>query len=182
MTETAAATSQTAIFPPPIITGTPHRAAEILSQYGDAEDFFARLGLYCRADSAGRLYPASNAAASVLDALRLAADRLGVRILCDCTVERITPQKSGFLLATSQGTVSAALLVFAAGGYAAPACGTDGSAMKLLRALGHTITTPVPALAPIRCQAPCLKSLKGVRVQAEVTAFCGGKVLARESG
>ncbi|MBQ5824024.1 MAG: NAD(P)/FAD-dependent oxidoreductase, partial [Clostridia bacterium] len=46
-------------------------------------DFFESMGLYTRADSEGRLYPMSNSAASVLDALRFECDKLGINIICE---------------------------------------------------------------------------------------------------
>ena len=45
--------------------------------------FFERLSLFTYADDAGRVYPLSNQAAGVLDALRLEAARLGVVFSCE---------------------------------------------------------------------------------------------------
>ena len=52
-------------------------------------DFFATLGLRCRTDGEGRVYPRSNVASSVLDALRFEVERLGVEVLCDTPINSI---------------------------------------------------------------------------------------------
>ena len=48
--------------------------------------FFRALGVIVRPDEAGRLYPASGQATSILDALRLECQRLGVQEHCDCDI------------------------------------------------------------------------------------------------
>ena len=59
--------------------GEEWQIAPVLENFGGAEDFFASLGLYTRTDNEGRIYPMSNTASSVLDALRLACDRAEIR-------------------------------------------------------------------------------------------------------
>ena len=46
-------------------------------------EFFASMGLLTYADSCGRVYPESNMAASVVDALRFELERLGINVICD---------------------------------------------------------------------------------------------------
>ena len=53
--------------------GSLPQAAQILAQT-DPEAFFRRLGVCCRTDPEGRMYPMSNTAASVLDGLRFACE------------------------------------------------------------------------------------------------------------
>ena len=148
----------------------------------DPEAFFLQLGVSCRKDPEGRIYPMSNTAASVLDGLRFACQSQGVQLSCDARVTGLRRNKGDFLLAIPQGMLSAERVIFAAGGYAAPNCGTDGTAMALLRGLGHPVNTPKPALCPIRTDPAAVKALKGIRVHGAVSALLGDKCLRRETG
>lgn len=161
--------------------GSLPQAERILSGT-DPEAWFRSLGLYCRKDPEGRMYPMSNTAASVLDALRFACQSQGVESLCDARVTGIRRDKGGFLLTVPQGAIRADRVIFSAGGYAAPNCGTDGTAMAMLRELGHPVSTPQPALCPIRTDPAGVKALKGIRVHAAVSALLGGTCLGRETG
>ena len=145
----------------------------------DIRAFFRSLGLLLREDAEGRLYPLSNTAASVLDALRFGALRAGAEIRCDTAVKEITPAREGFLL---NGSVAARRVIVAAGGCAAPAQGSDGSGFALLRQLGHSITEPRPALAALRCDSPLLKMLKGLRCHAHISIEQNGKVCRSAEG
>ena len=56
-----------------------------LNQYSPQSniEFFNSLGLYTRTEDEGRVYPLSNQASSVLDALRFECARLGIETICD---------------------------------------------------------------------------------------------------
>jgi len=153
-------------------------ARPALEQF-DIRAFFRSLGLLLREDAEGRLYPRSNTAASVLDALRFGALRAGAEIRCDTAVREITPTQEGFLL---NGSIAARRVIVAAGGCAAPAQGSDGSGFVLLRQLGHSIVEPRPALAALRCQSPLLKMLKGLRCHAVIAIEQNGRVCSNTEG
>ena len=50
---------------------------------------FRQMGLLCREDPDGRIFPYSYQASAVLDLLRLSAERAGVRIITDCRIVQI---------------------------------------------------------------------------------------------
>jgi len=157
-----------------------HFAAPALEAFGAAECevFFDSLGLALWEDSEGRMYPRSNTAANVLDALRFGAQRAGVELRCDMPVSQIQCAKGGFLL----GENYAKRVIVATGGCAAPAQGSDGSGFALLKSFGHHIIEPKPALVQLRCSSPLLPMLKGQRVRANVTLEQNGKVLRQSQG
>jgi predicted Rossmann fold flavoprotein len=143
-------------------------AAAALAQFGPeaCEAFFDSLGLALWTDAEGRVYPRSNTAASVLDALRYGALRAGAELRCDCPVWHITRTDNGFLLNNS---IPARQVIIATGGCAAPEHGSDGSGFVLLRSLGHNIVEPEPALVQIKAKSPVLPMLKGLRVRAVIS-------------
>ncbi len=147
-------------------------AAKILNEFNTESlvEFFESMGLFVRADSEGRLYPMSNAAASVLDALRFECENLGVEIFCEVKAEKIEKQKN-FVV---NGTYIAKKLIIATGGKAAPSQGSDGSGYALLKAFGHRITPLAPSLVQLVTDTAKTKALKGVRASAELSLSTGG--------
>jgi len=145
----------------------------------DIRAFFRSLGLMLREDAEGRLYPRSNTAASVLDALRFGALRAGAEIRCGTVMHEIAPTREGFLL---NGSIAARRVIVAAGGCAAPAQGSDGSGFALLGQLGHAIIEPRPALVALRCDSPLLKMLKGLRCHAHISIEQNGKICSSAEG
>ncbi|MCL2532439.1 MAG: aminoacetone oxidase family FAD-binding enzyme [Oscillospiraceae bacterium] len=158
-----------------------HFAAPALQAFGAAqcEAFFHGLGLALWEDAEGRLYPRSNMAASVLDALRFGATRAGAEMLCDTAAAQLARTNGEFVVNSKW---HARRVIIAAGGCAAPAHGSDGSGFALLRDLGHTIITPKPALVQLRCNWPLLPSLKGLRVRARAALKYDDEVLRESEG
>ncbi len=134
--------------------------------------FFRSLGLYTRADGEGRLYPLSNTAASVLDALRLECARRGVETLCETRAETVKKTNGGYSV---NGRFAAEKLIVCCGGCAAPAQGSDGSGFALLRSLGHEITPLRPSLVQLTTDTRLIRALKGVRAAARLTLSTGGE-------
>lgn len=167
------------------ISGSDYRGTvspdEILKRFGKAPAFFENLGLFCRADAQGRLYPNSMTAASVLDAFRLRLEQDGTEILCDQKVTALEHNGKDWLV-QAQEAMQAGCVIFAAGGHAAPKLGTDGSAWKLLEKLGIPIVSPRPILCPLRSEEKLLRPLKGIRLKGSVTLFNSKKKLVSEEG
>lgn len=158
------------------------RPDRILSRFGEAPDFFEKLGLFCRTDTEGRLYPGSMAAASVLDAFRLRLAQDNTEILCDQKVTALERNGSLWTVRTEAAVFQAVCVIFAAGGHAAPKLGTDGSAWQMLERLGIQMVQPEPILCPVLSDAKLLYSLKGIRLKGSVTLFDKRKPVCTESG
>lgn len=148
----------------------------------NSEEFFSSLGLLCRADDTGRVYPFSNAATSVLDALRFAADFAGINTICEYSVTDIKKAKNCFIITNGETEVRARRVIIATGGKAAPSLGTTGDGYELCKKLGHSSTKLYPALAPIRTDVGLVKAVKGLRIAADVSLLAGGKIIDRQSG
>lgn len=142
-------------------------------------DFFSSLGLLTYADSCGRIYPESNTAASVTDALRFELERLGVDVVCDTPVTEIRKNKNGF---TVNGEFFCKKIIIAAGGKSSAPQGSDGSGYALAKMLGHSVTKTYPALVPLNASPEITKSLKGVRVRNVCLTLKGDKTLAKTQG
>lgn len=156
---------------------------EVFAATLDAEAFLQSMGLYCRHEADGRLYPHSNQAASVLDALRLTAEQMQIEMLCDCAVLSLSKNAEQFAVETAHGKIEAKAVILAAGGMAAPKTGSDGMVFSWLRELGHGMPTLQPALVAFATDPELVRPLKGIRIAAKVSAWSGtGKLLGEEPG
>lgn len=159
---------------------------EIIGKTPDCREFFTeKLGVMLSVGNEGRtggIYPRSNSSATVLNALRIKTAELGIAEVCDCQVTGVSIVKNGFTLETTIGKISAARVIAAAGGYAGPSFGTDGSFLRILKDMGYKIAKICPAVGPLRVSSDKLKGLKGVRIKGSVSAISENKVLRTESG
>ncbi|MBO4524736.1 MAG: aminoacetone oxidase family FAD-binding enzyme [Ruminococcus sp.] len=163
--------------------GSVKNAIRIINSTPSAKEFFGSLGVICSADTKGRIYPKSNAASTVLSALRLRAAELGVVERCGFEANFIESADDCFRISSTSGEkYPCKRVIVAAGGYAAPQYGTDGSVIRLLRSKGCHTTKICPAVAPLRVRPELLKGLKGVRAKGRVMAFSGGRLLKEEMG
>ena len=163
--------------------GTVNVSALSSALFREAE-FFRAMGLWLTPpDKEGRLYPHSEQASSVVDALRMACKAHGVQELTDFHVQDIERSSEAFLIEAKAGErVTAKRLILATGGLAGPKFGSTGDGHVLARKLGHTVTDCYPALAPIPVEAKRIRPLKGLRISAEVTAYQKGKQVGKTSG
>lgn len=159
------------------------QAAQVLEKF-PAERIlseFAELGLLCRADSEGRVYPRSLQAAAVLQALTTACSDTA-EIFCETQITRIKRQGDGFL-AVSQGgeQFAAKKVILCCGGAASPSHST-GSGYELAKQLGHSVTPLAPSLCAVKVSGKTPKALKGMRCKANATLLLNGNEHYAESG
>lgn len=144
--------------------------------------FFEELGVHIKEESDGKLYPYSDQATSVLDALRYEINRLDIPVYCDCHVTHIKKKKKQFVVSTKDGqSFKGKTVIVAVGGKAAPNLGTKG-AYELLENFGHSLTTLLPAIVQVTCEASFLKSLKGVKFMGNCSVNIDAKTEREEYG
>ncbi|WOC33424.1 MULTISPECIES: aminoacetone oxidase family FAD-binding enzyme [Caproicibacterium] len=143
--------------------------------------YFQQLGLLCREQSEGRVYPYSMQSATVLNVLRGQLSCLGVAEQCGFAVQTIQRRHGDYRVQAKTGEcVLAKYLLLSTGGLAQ--AGAENG-YSLLEQLHHSTTPLKPALAPVRVrEVRLVRSLKGVRTQAAVTLSHGGKVLRQTKG
>ena len=155
---------------------------------GQTVEFFKALGVTLHKEADGKLFPNSNRAREVLDALLSASRNSGVRLESGCRVTGIArdPDGRGFMLQSSRGSISASVVVLATGGRSLPKTGSDGAGYGFATSLGHTLVDQTPALAPLVLDAETPFSvhtrLSGVSVDAEISVWTDGAVAARQQG
>lgn len=155
----------------------------VLNRYSPSKliKYFETMGLVCKAEENGLVYPFSKQASAVLEILRLECNRLGVEFFCDETVKSIKKDGNGFKVFANY-TYGCKKVVLCCGGKASPECGGSGAGLDLAKNLGHKIITPTASLCPVEVTDKNIKLLKGVRASATVTLFDGNNEVHSEIG
>lgn len=162
----------------------PEFAMAVLRQF-DVEQtiaFFQSLGIYPRVRN-GYVYPNSEQATAVADVLCMELKNLKVDVFLKEHILNIEKDDQGFLLRSEEKKeYRCNKVVVATGGLAAPKQGSDGSGLKILRRLGHTIIEPFPALVQLKAEGKFFKLVSGVRIDAKGELFSGSKKVTEEIG
>ena len=143
-------------------------------------DVFRAMGLFPVERDEGRVYPASDQAASVVDVLRFYLAEKGGEIRCGCPVTAVSRAKDGFSLRAGGETLFARRVVLAAGSQAAPRLGGGTDGYHLAQSLGHTLVPRFPALTPLLTDP--IRALKGCKYQGEIALRIENREVRREKG
>ena len=125
-------------------------------------DLFEAEGVAVKVEETGKIFPVSNKALDVLEALLRRLRRSGATLALEQPVRELQPDPPGFALTTPSGVVRAGRVVLTTGGQSYPGSGTTGDGYAFARRLGHTIVPPRPALVPVAIDAPWATELRGV--------------------
>ena len=155
-----------------------------LEEFGPEETlgYFKRLGLVTTVQSDGRVYPLSDTAGSVVDVLRLSMEAAGVQLYDGCEVSRLEIRNTKFLVTCQDGSFEADRVIIACGGMAGERFGGTKLGYRLLEQMGHHCTPLRWSLVQLRSDNPGCRSLKGIRADAGVTVYSGGKTIASSAG
>jgi len=148
-----------------------------------AVEWFASMGLQLKREETGKLFPVTDSARSVLNALVLRCEELGGVIQCGCRVKGISAGGQGFAVEHEGGEVRAARVIMATGGRSLPLSGSDGSGWEIVRGLGHSVTPTCAALVPLVLEETMFHaSLAGISMEAQLQTFADGKLIDRRRG
>ena len=164
--------------------GAPRLAGAALEAFSVADtiDFFTSIGVDCATRPDGKVYPLSEQAGAVLDALRLEAQSLGVEILCDTKVTALKRQGNAWCVVCENDTYTAQNVLVTVGGAAAPALGGSAEGYRLLTDLGCEKKPLFPSIVQIRTATDFVRAVKGIRVDATVTLRTDGRAAAESTG
>jgi predicted Rossmann fold flavoprotein len=138
--------------------------------------------LALEADS-GKLFPASNRARDVRDALVSHARALGVHVEFGVVVTDVQRRDEGeWVVHTSRRSSVASRVILATGGLSVPATGSDGTGLRIAAALGHRVHAVYPALTPLLADPSVHADLSGVSLAARVRARSGKRMVEATGG
>ncbi len=162
----------------------PQFAYDVLEKFSVKEtlDFFESIGIVWKEEN-GYVYPRSEQATSVVSALELKLQSLGVDIFCDQKVVSLQKEGDIFICETEQKERFLAYqCVIATGGKAQPKLGSDGKGYELAKQFGHTVTVVVPALTGLHTSHKGIKQWAGVRAKGGISCLVDGAVVMEEEG
>ncbi len=150
--------------------------------YAITKNFFESIGVRMRTDHAGRVYPYSNQAATIVEALHRQCDALGINTVVSCHAQGIRSDGVQYKILTDKGVFSADAVVLAAGGMSQCALGSDGSGYKIAMHSGLKVTELSPALVQLKSSSKNCHALKGTRVKCNLSIETNGNITASEFG
>ncbi len=112
-------------------------------------DFFEEAGVPLKTEHGNRVFPASDRAYDVVDALRAKLISGGVRLRTSCPVLSVLKTDGGYEVKTRRGTERFRAVVVATGGVSYPLTGSTGDGYGFARAAGLPVEDTVPSLVPI---------------------------------
>ena len=136
----------------------------------DTVAFFNSLGVETKVERGNRVFPLSDKAMDVADALLNYARNSGVRIITESPVDELITENGEIKGVKSKGRkFFADAVIIATGGKSYPLTGSTGDGYTLAKSAGHTITDIVPSLVPLvirgsECEAMQGLSLKNIAV------------------
>ena len=139
----------------------------------DVLAFFHAEGVMTKVEDTGKIFPVSDRAVDVLDAILRRLDRSRAKLALAepaLSVEKIA--EGGFRVSTGTRQLTCEHLLITTGGLSYPGCGTTGDGYGFARQFGHTVTATRPALVPLTVNAAWVPELKGITVpQAGLKVF-----------
>lgn len=145
----------------------------------------ADLGVPTVVETSGQVYPASNRAADVVDALVRWARAQGVTLRTRAPAAELLIECGRVAgVRVAGGAVHRArAVVLAAGGASYPTTGSDGDGCRLAAAAGHAIVPLRPALVPLETAGDVAPRLQGLALRGvAVRLYAGGRRRAAHTG
>jgi predicted Rossmann fold flavoprotein len=183
-----------AVVAPDDFHGNRHIIRNVLAAF-DAESarrWFASLGVELKCETTGKLFPVTDKARTVLDALTTRCRDVGVVLCVGRRVTRVIREEGSvdsaegrllFSVHHEHGVLSADRLILATGGRSLPRTGSDGFGYELARSFGHQVTNTVPALVPLVLdQSMFHQDLAGLSLEVELTTLSQGRTVDRRTG
>jgi predicted Rossmann fold flavoprotein len=137
-----------------------------LAAFGVRESIamFEAEGVATKIEDTGKIFPASDKASDVLEALLRKLQRSGAVLASEEPLLEIDRLENGFALRSTKRSIHARNLVLTTGGQSYPGSGTTGDGYRFAASLGHTIIPPRPALVPITTDADWVRELRGITI------------------
>ncbi len=133
-------------------------------------DLLNRLGIETKVERGGRVFPVTDRAADVADALHRWIESLGVAVRTGTRAKSVAVEEGRVVgVELYAGRIKCRAVIIATGGASYPKTGSTGDGYEIARAVGHTIVPIRSALAGLVCAEDWTKDLQGLSLR-NVTA------------
>lgn len=165
--------------------GNRHIVRNILAAFSVEETiaWLTSVGIELKREETGKMFPVTDKARTVLDALLTRARDSGIAVCLDHRVSEVVRSGPGFEVRHTHGLLHADRLILATGGRSLPKTGSDGFGYRLARSLGHHVTPTVPALVPLLLHRSMFHTtLSGLSQIVALTTLVDGREVDRRTG
>lgn len=145
----------------------------------DAMEFFEKEGLKIKTERGDRVFPVSDRSADVLDVLKGAMKRSGVKVHLNTEVKRLRKEGDTFILEFEDQTEKRFDRVFVAtGGISYESTGSTGDGYRFAEEFGMKLVETCPSLVPFNIKEAFVKELQGLSLKnVSIRVQDGKKVL-----
>ncbi len=144
----------------------------------DVIRFFEEAGVPTKVERGNRVFPASDRAADVVDAMLAKLHELGVHVVTETAVKEILVADGaavGARAATGEEWRGDAVIL-AVGGASYPGTGSAGDGYAMAKRLGHSIVRILPALVPLETEEEWVREAQGLSLRnVRAALFADGK-------
>ena len=132
----------------------------------DTMEFFEDMGVSLKVERGNRVFPESDKAVEIVDALNAFSQDAGVKRIKGRAVELISEDGEirGVKLEDGEELYADAVIV-ATGGVSYPLTGSTGDGYALAKQVGHTVTELKPSLVPLVCHEGFCMDLQGLSLR-----------------
>lgn len=146
-------------IPSELVQNYPRGEKELLGPFhqfmtGDTIEWFENRGVALKIEDDGRMFPVTNKSQTIIDCFLTETEKYNINILYNHALKTIDKSEKGWILKTSQGDFLAEKVMMATG--------SNPKIWKLLEALDHTISQPVPSLFTFDIKDERIKGIPGV--------------------
>ncbi|MBQ7541875.1 MAG: NAD(P)/FAD-dependent oxidoreductase [Clostridia bacterium] len=132
----------------------------------DTMRFFEELGVPLKTERGNRVFPVSDSAHDIAEALVRFAKKQGVRFETGRAETLLLQNGTVCGVTTNDGrTLSCGRVILATGGLSYPLTGSTGDGYRMAEAVGHTVTEPVASLVPLVCHEGFCSDLMGLSLR-----------------
>jgi predicted Rossmann fold flavoprotein len=138
-----------------------------LTKFGTAETkaFFEDLGVPLKTERGNRVFPVSDKAFDIVDAMVKRCNRLGVETVFRRAQGLICEDGIVCGVKTSEGVIRADAVILCTGGKSYPMTGSDGDGYRFAQSVGHTVTPLYPSLVPLVATGGLCASMQGLSLR-----------------
>ena len=147
-------------------------------------EFLEEAGCALKTERGNRVFPVSDKAQSVLDALKNEMRRAGV-VVRTGRVKKIRMENGAVCgVATEKESFDAVSVILATGGVSYPTTGSTGDGYTIAKALGHTVVEPQGSLVPLETAGNDCQDMQGLALRNVAVKLLNakGKVLYKDFG
>ena len=144
----------------------------------DVMEFFRQQGVPVKVERGNRVFPVSDKAQDVVDAMVHRLHELDVRIELEMPVADILLQEGRVAgVRTKSGAhYKADAVILAVGGASYPGTGSTGDGYEMAKKLGHTVVPLRPSLVPLETEEEWVKDVQGLSLRnVRATLLAGGE-------